>query len=107
MFEHNSLHLYLLDLSCLFKAALNLPVELCVFNKCVHISIPNEHVTSHTGETLRMILLLPGNLFNQGDSLMKHTATVAASKRGCLSLSSHSCPEAFVLSGCARGYPVD
>lgn len=107
MFEHNSIHFYLLDLLCFYEATLNLPVELCVFHKRVHISIPNEHVTPHAGETLRVVLLVPGNLFDQGDSLMKPTATVAASKRGGLSLSWHACLEAFVVSGCARGYPVD
>lgn len=107
LFEHNSLHLYLLVLLCLYKAAFNLPVELCVFNKRVHVSIPNEHVAPHTGETLRVILLLPGNLFDQGDGVMKHTARALTSKRGRLSLSSHSCLEAFAVSGCARGYPVD
>lgn len=57
------------------KTALNLPVEFCVLNECVRVSISDEHLAPHTGKTFRVVLLLPGNLFGQGGAVMKHNAT--------------------------------
>lgn len=79
--QQNSL-LQSINLSPDQKTALNLPVEFCVLNKRVRVSISDEHLAPHTGKTFRVVLLLPGNLFAQGGAVMKHNATGMQLLRG-------------------------
>lgn len=51
-----------------------LPVEFGAFNKCVSVSISNDHFTAHTSEAFRMVFLVSSDLFIQGDSLIQHNA---------------------------------
>lgn len=43
-----------------------------MFDKRVGVSISNEHITVHTSEAFRVVLLFSSNLFMQGGSLVKH-----------------------------------
>lgn len=82
--KQNSL-LQSINLSPNYKTAINLPVEFCVLNERVRVSISDEHLAPHTGKTFRVVLLLPGNLFAQGGAVMKHNATaMQLFKRGHL-----------------------
>lgn len=54
----------------------SLPVEFGAFNKCVGVTISDEHFTAHTSEAFRMVLLLSSNLFIQESSMVKHNVCV-------------------------------